>query len=332
MPDIQTLPRRWDDLADRILAGETPGREEALSMLEAPDSEVLEILAAAYRIRRRYFGNRVKLNYLVNAKSGNCSEDCGYCTQSSRASSEIDRYPLLDHAALVESAQKAVQVQATTCCIVMSGRAPSDRDVDQVCAAVQDIKKTNPELRICACLGFLKEDQAEKLRASGVDRYNHNLNTAESYHEEICTTHTYDDRVNTVNRVREAGLSPCAGIIIGMGESHDHIVDMAFSLRDIGADSIPVNFLLPAEGTKFGDRDTGLNPRFCLKVLSLFRFVCPDREIRTSAGREVHLRTLQPMALYAANSLFVSDYLTEPGQAPRLDLDMIEDLGFTTGS
>ncbi|MEN8152261.1 MAG: biotin synthase BioB, partial [Planctomycetota bacterium] len=183
--------------------------------------------------------------------------------------------------------------------------------------------------RICACLGMLTEEEGRLLAEAGVDRYNHNLNTAESHHDEIVTTHTYEDRKKTIGAARHAGLSVCSGIIVGMGETTRQLVEVAFEVRDSGADSIPVNFLLPVAGTTLGDRDPGLTPTFCLKVLAMFRFVCPDREIRVSAGRETHLKSLQPMALYAANSLFVSDYLTEPGQDPGLDHGMIEDLGFT---
>ena len=320
----------WNALADRSLDGQAPTEDEALAVLDAPDAAVLDVLAAAYRIRRHHFGTVVKLNYLVNAKSGLCPEDCGYCSQNRHSTAEISKYGLMDEDEIIEHAERAVEAQASTCCIVISGRGPSNKEVDHVTRAVRTVKQRHPGLKICACMGILKEGQAQRLKDAGVDRYNHNVNTAASHHDEIVSTHTYDDRVGTVNAAMKAGISPCSGVIVGLGESHEQVVESAFALRELGADSIPVNFLIPVEGTQMHAEGRGedLDPRFALKVLSMFRFVCPDREIRISAGREVHLRSLQPMALYPANALFVSDYLTEPGQEEESDWSMIEDLGF----
>lgn len=297
-------------------------------MLEVDPAGLMDLLAASFRIRRHYYGLTVKLNYLVNAKSGLCPEDCGYCSQSRASTAPIDQYPVMDREEIIERAEEAVEARASTCCIVLSGRGPSEKEVDRVSDAVREIKDRHPGLKICACMGILRDGQAERLREAGVDRYNHNVNTAESFHEEIVSTHEYEDRTRTVNRAAEAGISPCSGVIVGMGESAEQIVDSAFALRELGADSIPVNFLIPIDGTPMEDRGGELNPRYGLKVLAMFRFVCPDREIRISAGREVHLGNLQPMALYPANSMFVSDYLTEPGQETPDDWQMIEDLGF----
>ena len=320
----------WHDLAARVLDGAAPTSQEALAVLQAPDLDVLDVLAAAYRIRRRYFGNTVKLNYLVNAKSGLCPEDCGYCSQSHISTASIKRYGLMDKDDIVERAEQAVALKASTCCIVLSGRGPSEKEVRHVSEAARDIKERHPGLKLCACMGLLRSGQAEQLKEAGVDRYNHNINTASSLHDEIVSTHTYDDRVSTVEQSKKAGISPCSGVIVGMGESLEQIVESAFALRELESDSIPVNFLLPIEGTPMeaAGRGRDITPRFALKVLAMFRFVCPDREIRVSAGREEHLRSLQPMALYAANALFVSDYLTEPGQDASSDWGMIEDLGF----
>ncbi|MEM7228719.1 MAG: biotin synthase BioB [Planctomycetota bacterium] len=319
----------WNAIADRILDGETIDRRDALAVLDAPDSDVLDVLAAAYRIRRHHFSTTVKLNYLVNAKSGACPEDCNYCSQSKVSSAEIEKYRLMSKDDIVDGAKRAASLRASTCCIVISGRGPNRFEVDRVAEATREIKQEFPDLKICACMGLLKEDQADALRDAGVDRYNHNINTSANNYESICSTHTYDERIDTIDTSKRAGLSPCSGVIVGMGESHDDLVDMAFGLRDIGAHSIPVNFLIAIEGTPLEDQPQPMTPRDCLRVLSMFRFVCPDREIRVSAGREPHLRTLQPMSLYAANAIFVADYLTTEGQSPRLDWQIIEDLGFT---
>jgi biotin synthase len=187
--------------------------------------------------------------------------------------------------------------------------------------------KQKYNLKICACLGLLTPDQAQQLKDCGVDRVNHNLNTSDSYYGEICTTHTFSDRLDTLRAVRDAGMEMCSGGIIGMGEKREDVVDLAIALRDLGVQSIPVNFLNPIDGTPLAGR-SDLNPRYCLKVLAMFRLLNPDREIRIAGGRELHLGSMQALGLYAANSIFVGDYLTTKGQTPEADYEMIRDLGF----
>jgi biotin synthase len=316
----------WESLADRALAGEHLAREEALAVLRSPDEELLSLLAAAFRVRRAHFGVLVKLNMIVNAKSGICPEDCGYCSQSIVSTAQIPKYSMLKADVLVAGAREAWARKARTYCIVASGRGPSARELREVTAAVRRIKQELP-MKVCACLGLLTAEQACELADAGVDRYNHNLNTAASHHARITTTHTYDDRVATLEAVKQAGISPCAGFIAGMGETDEQIVDIAFALRELDADSIPVNFLNAIPGTPLEGRDE-LDPRRCLKILALMRLICPAKEIRVAGGREVNLRSLQPLAMYAANSIFVGDYLTTPGQAAESDWAMLEDLGF----
>jgi biotin synthase len=320
------MTHRWEELAEKALRGECPTRDEAFAVLTADDGELLPLLGAAFRVRRHHFGKRVKLNLLMNAKSGVCPEDCGYCSQSIVSVAPIEKYSLLASEVLVEGAREAWRRKAGTYCIVASGRGPSARELREVSAAVRRIKAELP-MKICACLGLLTEEQALELRAAGVDRYNHNLNTSSNHYDRITTTHTYEDRVRTIEAVKRAGISPCAGCIVGMGETHEQVIDVALALRELDADSIPVNFLHPIPGTPLEGRDE-LDPRYCLKVLALFRFVCPAKEIRVSGGREVNLRSLQPLALYPANAIFIGDYLTTPGQAAEADYRMIEDLGF----
>jgi biotin synthase len=268
----------------------------------------------------------VKLNLLMNAKSGVCPEDCGYCSQSIVSTAPIDKYSLLSSEVIVEGAHEAWRRKAGTYCIVASGRGPGARELREVTAAVRRIKEELP-MKVCACLGLLTEEQALELRAAGVDRYNHNLNTSSDHYGRITTTHTYEDRVTTIEAVKRAGISPCSGCIVGMGESREQVVDVAFALRELDADSIPVNFLHAIPGTPLEGRSE-LDPGYCLRVLALFRFVCPTKEIRVSGGREVNLRSLQPLSLYPANAIFVGDYLTTPGQVAEADYRMIEDLGF----
>lgn len=320
------LRSQWELYADKALRGERLSAEEALAVLRADDEELLPLLQAAYRVRKTYYGKKVKLNLIINAKSGLCPEDCGYCSQSIVSGAPIAKYPLLEKEVLVDGARKAMELKVGTYCIVASGRGPTSKELDQVVEAVKEIKATMP-LKVCACLGLLSEEQAVRLKEAGVDRYNHNLNTSAANFSNITTTHTYDDRVDTVEKVKASGMSPCSGCIIGMGESDEEIVEIAYALRELDADSIPVNFLIPIEGTPLAGRRE-LNPRRCLKVLALFRFICPTKEIRVSGGREVNLRSMQALALYAANSIFVGDYLTTQGQEASEDHRMIEDLGF----
>jgi len=316
----------WSHLADDVLAGRDVREDEALSILHSPDEELLDLLAAAFRVRRRYFGLRVQLYFLVNAKSGLCPEDCAYCSQSKISAAEIPRYTLLSAEKLLEGARAAAERQAKTYCIVISGRGPSEREMQAVTHVVPRIKQQF-NLKVCACLGLLTPDQAHRLKACGVDRVNHNLNTSEAYYGEICSTHTFADRVQTLKAVREAGIELCSGGIIGMGEQPIDLVRMAMSLRELRVHSIPVNFLHPIEGTPL-EGTWRLNPRYCLKALAMFRFVNPTSELRIAGGRELHLGSMQALGLYPANSIFVGDYLTTKGQLPEEDYRMIRDLGF----
>lgn len=321
-----TPSQRWNDLAERVLDGHQLTEAEGLSILQSDDDELLDLLAAAFRIRRQYFGKSVQLYFLMNAKSGLCPEDCGYCSQSKVSDAEIPRYNLLSRDKLLDGARVAFERGSKTYCIVISGRAPNERELHAVETIVPEIK-AQYSLNICACLGLLTSDQAQRLKACGVDRVNHNLNTSEEYYGEICSTHTYADRMETLRNVRAAGIELCSGGIIGMGEKDEHIVQMAFALRDLAAESIPLNFLNAIEGTPL-EGTRRLNPRYCLKALCLFRFANPRAELRIAGGRELHLGSLQALGLYPANSLFVGDYLTTKGQEPVLDYKMIEDLGF----
>ncbi|WP_077735326.1 biotin synthase BioB [Bacillus sonorensis] len=317
---------QWMDLAESVLGGAEVTDEEALAVLECPDDEVLLLMHAAFQIRKHYYGKKVKLNMIMNAKSGLCPENCGYCSQSAISKAPIDSYRMVDKRTLLEGAKRARDLNIGTYCIVASGRGPSNREVDQVVDAVKEIKDTYG-LKICACLGLLKPEQAHRLKEAGVDRYNHNINTSKSNHSNITTSHTYDDRVQTVETAKQSGMSPCSGVIVGMKETKQDVIDMARSLKALDADSIPVNFLHAIDGTPL-EGINELNPLYCLKVLALFRFINPSKEIRISGGREVNLRSLQPLGLYAANSIFVGDYLTTAGQLETEDHQMLRDLGF----
>ena len=323
---VATPPTAWHDLAEQVLAGRRLTFDEALCVLRCPDEELLDLMAAAYRVRRRHFGNRVALYFLMNAKSGLCPEDCGYCSQSKVSEAEIPRYNLLSEPKLMDGARVAAESGAKTYCLVISARGPTEREIDAVARIVPKIKETYG-LQVCACLGLLTSEQAARLKACGVDKVNHNLNTSERFYSEICSTHTYQDRIDTLRAVRSAGMELCSGGILGMGEEDADVVRMALELRDLEVESIPMNFLNPIDGTPLARSDR-LNPRYCLKALAMMRLVNPRSELRIAGGREMHLGSLQALGLYAANSIFVGDYLTTKGQAPEADYRMIEELGF----
>ncbi len=317
---------RWHAFAQRVLDGGRLEHDEARSILESPDAELLDLLAAAYRVRHQFFGNSVQLFFLMNAKSGLCPEDCGYCSQSKVSEAEIPRYNLLSAPKLLEAARMAAERNSKTFCIVISARGPTQREMDAVCEIVPQIKREH-DLNICACLGLLTPEQAKRLADAGVDKVNHNLNTSSRYYAEVCSTHTYGDRLATLAACREAGLSLCSGGIIGMGEKPDDVVAMAMELRDLRVESIPLNFLNAIDGTPL-ENTSDLTPRDCLRALAMMRLVNPKAEIRIAGGRELHLRSLQPLGLFPANSIFVGDYLTTKGQLPEADEAMIRDLGF----
>lgn len=316
-----------DALVQTALTGQSVTPEQAMSVLTASDEDVLDIVSAASKVRRHFFGNKVKLNYLVPVKSGLCPEDCHYCSQSVQSAAQILRYSWLSREEVTQSVKRGIAAGASTVCLVASGRGPSKRDINRVKEYVRDIRENFPQVNICACLGLIDEEKSGELHDAGVNRYNHNLNTAKSAYAKICSTHTYEDRCHSLTNASGAGLSACSGLIVGMGESNEQIIEVAYALRELDVDSVPVNFLLPFEGTPLEHKNV-LNPRKCLRVLAMMRFVHPDTEIRSAAGREYHIRSLQPLALQIANSIFLGDYLTSEGQGTHKDLQMIEDLGF----
>lgn len=315
-----------ESLADQALAGSALDREEARRILLDPEVDVLSLVHAAYRVRHRYWGKGVQVHIINNGANGYCPEDCGYCTQAKTSETDIEKYPLKSDEEILAEAQRAYEAGAHRYCMVFAGRGPSARRTETLARIVRKIKATY-NLEVCVSAGLLDESNAAVLKAAGVDRYNHNLNTSRSHYPEICTTHTYDDRLATVRAARQSGLEVCSGMIVGMGESSDEVVEVAQELAALGAQSIPVNFLLPFDGTPVGSPQ-GLTPEYCLRVLCAFRFLNPSAEVRISAGRELHLRSLQALALYPANSLFLEGYLNSKGGRARETLQMIRDGGF----
>lgn len=314
-------------LATKVLSGEALDRDEARTVLRAPVERLSDLLWAAFRVRERFFGRRVKLCQLRNARSGLCPEDCHYCSQSAISTAPIPRYRLDSVPELLNGARRAVAAGATRYCMVTSGRGPSAADVHRFVQAARAIKQEFPRLELCVSLGILDREQALALKDAGIDYVNHNLNTSRRFYPRICTTHSFEDRVSTVRAVQEAGLRTCCGGIIGLGETEEDVIDLAFDLRDLRVDSLPVNFLHPIEGTPLEGHNE-LDPAKCLRALCLMRFVRPEAEIRVAGGRELHLGSWQALALYPANSLFVDGYLTTPGDAAEKVRRLVTSLGF----
>ncbi|MBU4367080.1 MAG: biotin synthase BioB [Verrucomicrobia bacterium] len=316
----------WKTLSAKVLAGGSVTRADALAVLNSPAEELLAVLDAAFTVRRRYFGLGVSLHVIRNAKSGLCSEDCAYCSQAAKSTVGVSTYAMQSVDDIIQGAREAQALKALRYCIVTSGRAPREQELSTVCEAARRIKQEMP-IQLCASLGLIDACQARRLKQAGIDRFNHNLETSELFFPTICTTHHYRDRVETVRVVKAAGLELCSGGLMGMGETPEDRVELAFALRAAGADSIPVNFLDPRPGTTLEGRPR-LSAAEGLRILAMFRLVNPERELRIAGGREVCLGALQVLALYPANSIFTNGYLTTPGQGHAADLAMIAAAGF----
>lgn len=316
----------WLEIGRRVLRGGAATREEALEALSAPDDELLSLLDAAFRVRLRHFGRGVRLHVIRNARSGACGEDCAYCSQSAKAHTDAPTYSMQADEAIIEGAREAERLGAMRYCIVFSGRGPIEADIERLCGILRKIK-SETRLETCVSMGLLTLEQARRLKAAGLNRFNHNLETSERYFPSICSTHTYAQRKATARAVKQAGLDLCSGVLLGMGETLEDRVDVALDLREIGADSIPVNFLDPRPGTRL-EGLSRLPANECLKALAAFRLLLPDRELRMAGGREACLGPMQALGLFAANSMFTQGYLTTPGQGYEADLKMIESAGF----
>ncbi|MEE3331234.1 MAG: biotin synthase BioB, partial [Myxococcota bacterium] len=290
------------------------------------DFELLTLLHAAFEPRRQHFGRKVMVHVLNNVQNGLCPEDCGYCSQNKDSSAPIRKYAMKSDDEILAEAEAAAKSGATRYCMVMSGRGPTVAGTKKLADVVRKVKEKYP-IEVCLSVGLLGEEHARILADAGLDRLNHNLNTAESNYDEVCSTHTYQDRVDTLLAAKKCGIQPCSGLIVGMGETAADLTEVALRLRELEVPSIPVNFLIPIEGNQV-THDGSLTPEHCLRTLCLMRLVNPSAEIRVAAGREGHLRSQEALALYPANSLFVDGYLTTRGDAVDDTYRMIREAGF----
>ncbi len=314
------------ELAERALRNEAPTPDECAALLDDPGVELLPLVQAAFAPRRQHFGRKVMVHVLNNAQNGLCPEDCGYCAQNKDSQAAIRKYPMKGDEEILAAAEAAAKAGASRYCIAISGRGPTVQRAHQLATIVRTIKDRYP-IELCISGGLLGDEHAKILADAGLDRFNHNLNTSEAHYDKICTTHTYRDRIDTLEALKRNGIEPCSGLIVGMGEQTLDVVDVAFELRRLEVPSIPMNFLIPIEGNQVVG-DGSLTPERCLRAVCMMRLVNPTAEIRLAGGREGHLRSLGVLALWPANSLFVEGYLTTRGDAVRETYQMIHDAGF----
>ena len=315
-------------IAERALLDERRRltRAEALAVAHLPLDELPSLIALAHRVRLAWCGPEVELESLVNAKSGACPEDCAFCSQSVRFSTGVDVYAFLDVDEILAAAHATREAGATQFCIVVAVRGPEERLLRKVIDAVGAVQRETG-LEVACSLGLLHPQQAERLAAAGVRRYNHNLEACRELFPDICTTHSYDDRVATARLARDAGMELCCGGILGMGETLEQRVDFAFELAELEPCEVPINLLDPRPGTPLGERET-LSPREALQAIALFRLILPDTWLRLAGGRERVLGELQSMGLVAgANALIVGNYLTTIGRSPEEDHALLDALG-----
>lgn len=317
-------------LKDKFTDGNDPviTREEALDILNLPDEELDTLISYAEKLRRKYKGNKVGIHLLTNARSGNCSQDCAYCAQSCRSSADIDKYRWVSDEKLYKDNDFVNEHHFARHCIGLSGMKFNDSEIEELAGKIRRMKQTGTHL--CCSIGFLTEKQAIMLKEAGLDRINHNLNSSRSFYKNICSTHTYDQRVDNIHMLQKLGFEICSGGIIGLGESKEDVIDMLFELKEINPEAVPINFLLPIKGTPLENKDTsGLTTQYGLKVLSLARLLIPRSDIRCAAGREVYFKGEEKRLLSIVNSIFASGYLTENGQGVKDTIKTIEDAGFT---
>ncbi len=310
------------ELEERVLNNKSISRNDASLLTSTDGMDVLELFISACRIRKRFRGDEIELCSIVNAKSGACPEDCSFCAQSIRHKTDIPVYPLVNKSTVIEKAKEAKDAGVSRFCVVISGKKANKNEIIEIGSMVEEIRKIG--LLPCTTLGILNRDELNYLRDRGLVRYHHNLETSERFFHEICSTHTYSDKLRTIESAKMAGLSVCSGGIFGMGEEWEDRIDMAFRLRELDIDSVPVNFLIPVKGTPLEEMDM-LHPFEALKIVALYRFILPEKEIRICGGRPQVLGEFHSFIFLAgADSILTGNYLTTTGRTYRDDLRLIE--------
>ena len=325
---IHMPSKRINDIAEKSLNGLPLSRADAEFVLSLSEEYLPALLAAVFEVRKKYKGMTVGIQILTNARSGNCTQNCAYCAQSAESGANIDKYGMVAHEKLFGDMKIAREKRLARHCVGLSGIRFTDDEIEEFAVAVKSLKGESG-LPICCSIGFLTERQARLLKASGVNRINHNLNTSRRFYPSICTTHTYDERLANILMLQSLGFEICCGGIIGMGETDDDVLDLLFNLREINPQAVPVNFLIPLEGTPFFGMDVSrLTPEYCLRVLCLARLMVPQADIRCAAGREVYLKGREKEMFHAVDSIFAAGYLTTVGQSIDAAIETVKRAGF----
>lgn len=314
-------------IIDKALHNKQITSEEALFILNFKNSEIEKLINEVYKVRFKYKSNKVSVHILTNAKSGDCNQNCKYCAQSNISNAKIDKYDLIDFNKLLDNGQIGLTKNVNRHCVGLSGLTFTDKQIDKLSEYFLNLKQ-KIKTDLCCSIGFLTKKQAIKLKQSGVTRINHNLNTSKNNYKNICTTHTYEERINNINMLKEVGFEICCGGIIGIGETKEDIINMLTDIRKINPKSIPINFLIPIAGTPFENIKHNLTTEFCLKVLCLTRLFVPEADIRCAAGREIYIKDKQKLMLKVVNSIFTAGYLTAKGENIDTTIKLIKDYGF----
>ncbi|MFN3947248.1 MAG: biotin synthase BioB [Aquificaceae bacterium] len=315
-------------VAQRAIDYKPIDRETALRILQVPDQYIALMVYLAQKVKKHFHpAHKVEFCSIINAKSGACSEDCKFCAQSKFYKTPINVYNLVPTEEIVEGAYRGVEFGANRYCVVLSGRAASKEEIERICQGVEEIKREGIPINVCVSAGTLEEEDLKKLKSAGVKRVNHNLEASERFFPYIVSTHTWKDRYETIKRIKAAGLSTCCGGIFGMGESYEDRADLALTYRELEVDSIPLNFLMPIEGTPLQEAP-GITPLEALKVIAMFRFTNPKAELRLCGGREQNLRDFHGMAVLMTNAMMVGGYLTRAGRDIKKDYQLLKDLGY----
>lgn len=318
------IPENWKK---KVLSGVGLNTGDINEFMSLKNTNLFELMTLANSARQRFMDDEVSLCAIINAKSGLCQEDCAFCSQSMYHQTSAPVYPFVGTEKIIERAKNVEKILAREFSIVTSGYGPENADELNNIADAVTVVKNSTALEPCASLGVLDKKSMIKLKDSGLKNYHHNLETASSFFPNICTTHSYDEDIETVRTAKELGFKVCSGGIFGLGESWEQRVEFAFTLKELDVDSIPINFLNPIPGTRL-ENSNYLSPLDCLAIITLFRLIMPLKDIFVCGGREVNLRDLQSMLFFAgANGMMIGGYLTTKGRQPEDDIRMIHDLG-----
>lgn len=310
-------------IKNKILSGEKITYGEALSLADAP---INQLISAADEIRKHFCGNIFDICSIINAKSGRCSEDCKFCAQSAHYKTNINEYPILDKDEIIKNALYMAEKGVLRFSIVTSGKALTNKDVNILAETIKEIKSKS-NISICASLGLLSDENFKKLKDAGLERVHNNLETSKNFFPKVCSTHTFDDKVNALKAALKSNLSVCSGGIIGLGESMQDRIDLAFSLEKLNIKSVPLNILSPVKGTPF-ENNKPLSEEEILKTTAIFRFIIPDAFIRLAGGRSILKDKGKKAFLSGANAAITGDMLTTCGISVDTDMQIIKETGY----